>query len=50
MAINFKNQLFPGKPVASICHGAWMLCSARVISGKRLTCYHSVRDDVENAG
>ncbi|KAI0214876.1 hypothetical protein LSAT2_033105 [Lamellibrachia satsuma] len=45
-----RDMFNTGKPVASICHGAWMLCSARVISGKRLTCYHSVRDDVENAG
>ncbi|KAK2185908.1 hypothetical protein NP493_217g01043 [Ridgeia piscesae] len=39
-----------GKVVASVCHGAWMLCSARVLTGKKLTCFHSIRDDVENAG
>ena len=44
------NRPSPGKVVASVCHGAWMLCSAHVLSGKKLTCYHSIRDDVENAG
>ena len=39
-----------GKPVAAICHGAWMLCSAQVLSGKRATCFHSIKDDVINAG
>jgi protease I len=44
------------KPVAAICHGPWVLCSVRlpqgdsVIRGKRLTCFHSIKDDIENAG
>ena len=39
-----------GKILAAICHGPWMLCSAKCLSGKRVTGYHSIRDDVENAG
>lgn len=39
-----------GKLVAAICHGPWMLCSARCIQGKRVTGFHAIRDDVENAG
>ena len=39
-----------GKVVAAICHGPWMLCSARCIQGKKLTSFMAVRDDVENAG
>ncbi len=39
-----------GKVVAAICHGPWMLCSARCIKGRRVTGFHAVRDDVENAG
>lgn len=39
-----------GKPVAAICHGPWMLCSARVVKGKRVTSFFSIRDDLENAG
>ncbi len=40
----------PGKPVAAICHGPWLLCSAHVLAGKRSTCFHSIKDDVINAG
>jgi len=39
-----------GKVVAAICHGGWMLCSARVIKGKRVTSFYAIRDDLENAG
>jgi protease I len=39
-----------GKPIASICHGPWLLASAGVLSGKRATCYYMIRDDVRNAG
>jgi protease I len=38
------------KVVAAICHAAWMLVSAGVVRGKRLTCFASVKDDVINAG
>ncbi|MDQ6772116.1 MAG: type 1 glutamine amidotransferase [Candidatus Dormibacteraeota bacterium] len=39
-----------GKPVAAICHAGWMLCSAKIVSGRRATCFYSVRDDLEAAG
>ena len=39
-----------GKPVAAICHGGWMLCSARVVKGRRVTSVSAIRDDLENAG
>jgi protease I len=39
-----------GKPIASICHGPWLLASAGVLQGKRATCYFAIRDDVANAG
>ena len=39
-----------GKPIASICHGPWLLASAGVLEGKRATCYFAIRDDVANAG
>ena len=38
------------KVVAAICHAAWMLVSAGVVRGKRVTCFSSVKDDVINAG
>ncbi len=39
-----------GKPLAAICHAPWLLIEAGVVDGKRLTSYHSIRTDVENAG
>lgn len=39
-----------GKVLASICHGPWMLCSAKCLKGRRVTGFFAIRDDVENAG
>lgn len=39
-----------GKPVAAICHAGWMLASAGILEGKRVTSFFSIRDDLENAG
>ncbi len=39
-----------GKVVGAICHGPWMLCSARCIQGRNVTGSIAIRDDVENAG
>ena len=39
-----------GKPIASICHGPWLLVSAGVIEGRRLTSWPSLADDIRNAG
>ena len=38
------------KIVAAICHAGWMLVSADVVRGKRLTCFFSIKDDVVHAG
>jgi len=39
-----------GKPIAAICHGAWLLVSAGLVAGRRLTSRASLRDDIRNAG
>lgn len=39
-----------GKPVAAICHGGWMLASARVVKGRKVTSVAAIRDDLANAG
>jgi protease I len=39
-----------GKVVASICHGGWMLASADVVRGMRVTSYVAIKDDLINAG
>ena len=49
-ANNRRRCVVTDKPVAAICHGPWMLCSAKCIHGRRLTSFAAVKDDVENAG
>lgn len=39
-----------GGLVASICHGPWILISAGVVHGRRVTGSAGVRDDLRNAG
>ncbi|MCS6864794.1 MAG: type 1 glutamine amidotransferase domain-containing protein [Gemmataceae bacterium] len=39
-----------GKPIAAICHGPWVLCSTTALKGRKVTCFHSIQDDVQNAG
>ena len=39
------------KPIAAICHAPWELISAGLVEGRRtLTSYHTIQDDIENAG
>ncbi len=38
------------KIIAAICHGPWVLISAGIVKGKRLTGFAAVRDDLINAG
>lgn len=38
------------KPIAAICHAPWELISAGLVSGRTLTGYHTIRDDIRNAG
>ena len=50
-AVTFVRQFFAdGKPVGVICHGAWILADADVLSGRTLTSYPSLRTDLVNAG
>ena len=39
-----------GKPIAAICHAPWELVSAGLVRGRKLTAYHTIRDDIQNAG
>ena len=38
------------KVVAAICHGPQILVSADVLTGRKVTCYKSVAEEVRNAG
>jgi protease I len=39
-----------GKPIAVICHGGWILISAGLVKGRRMTSWPTLQDDLRNAG
>jgi protease I len=39
-----------GRPLATLCHGPWLLASAGLTQGRRMTSWPGVRDDLVNAG
>jgi protease I len=45
-----KKAVNDGKVTAAICHAQWILVSAGVLNGRRLTCPSDMSDDVINAG
>lgn len=45
-----RNAFDQGKIVAAVCHAGWMLASADIVRGKRVTCFASIKDDMINAG
>lgn len=38
------------KPIATLCHGPWVLGSSGVLNGRVLTSWPGIRDDVVNSG
>jgi protease I len=50
-AVDFvKAMVEAGKPVAAICHGPWTLVEAKVLPGRTLTSWPSLKTDIVNAG
>ena len=39
-----------GKVVAAICHAGWMLASAGILKGRKVTSFFAIKDDMVNAG
>jgi len=39
-----------GKTIAAICHAGWMLASAGIVKGKKVTGFFAIKDDLVNAG
>jgi protease I len=39
-----------GKPIASICHGPWILVEAGLVKGRTVTSWPSLKTDIRNAG
>jgi len=38
------------KIVAAICHAGWLLASAEIVRGKKVTSFFSIKDDMVHAG
>lgn len=50
-AVRFVKSFFDeGKPVAAICHAAWMLVEADAVRGRTVTSWPSLQTDLKNAG
>lgn len=50
-ALEFLSQMdHAGKPVAMICHGAWVALSAGLLAGRTVTGAPFIRPEVEGAG
>lgn len=39
-----------GKVIGSICHAGQLLISARLVKGRKISGYYSIKDDITNAG
>lgn len=39
-----------GKLVAAICHAGWVLASAGILKGRKVTGFSAIKDDLVNAG
>jgi protease I len=39
-----------GKPIVTLCHGPWVLASAGLLTGRTVTSWPGIRDDLVNAG
>ena len=39
-----------GRVIGSICHAGQLLISARLVKGRKISAYYSIKDDITNAG
>jgi len=39
-----------GGVIGSICHGAQLMISSKIVSGEKISGYYSIMDDINNAG
>ena len=50
-ALDFvRDMSVKGKVVSAICHGPWIMISAGIVKGRKITGYVSIKDDIINAG
>ena len=45
-----RDAVLADKVVAAICHGGWMLASAKILQGRTVTAFFAIKDDLEHAG
>jgi len=49
--VQIVRELFDaGKVVAAICHAGWMLASANILNGRKVTSFFAIKDDLIHAG
>jgi len=49
--LEFVREMDAGKKlIAAICHGPWILISAEITKGRKMTAYWSIEADVRNSG
>jgi len=49
--VNFVKRLYiDGRIVAAICHGGWLLVSAGILKGHKVTSFFAIKDDLVAAG
>jgi len=39
-----------GRVIASICHAGQLLISSKLVKGRKISAYYSIKDDITNAG
>jgi len=48
---NFVREMDEKKKIiAAICHAGWVLVSAGILKGRKVTCFFAIKDDLINAG
>lgn len=45
-----REMSLQGKVVAAICHAGWVIASAGIVKGKKVTGFFAIKDDLINAG
>jgi protease I len=49
--VNLVKEMYQeNKLVAAICHAGWMLASADILNGKKVTSFFAIKDDLIHAG
>lgn len=49
--VNFVREMDKaGMIVGAICHAGWVLCSADILKGRKVTCFKAIKDDMIHAG